>query len=67
MANSFALVILSRSSTDEASKDLSDLTLNRQSWHAESRELQGVPWYSNYRYLSIGLVLATALFVVPLL
>lgn len=36
-----------------------DLTWRRTLWRQESEELRGKPWYQNYRYLTVALVLVT--------
>lgn len=46
---------------------VSALVFTRAVWDRESAALKGVPWYKNYRWLSLGLLLFTALLVAPLL
>ena len=46
---------------------VSALVFTRAVWDRESAALKGVSWYKNYRWLSLGLLLLTALLVAPLL
>jgi SSS family solute:Na+ symporter len=41
-----------------------DLTWGVEIWRQETRDLVGVPWWQNYRYLSILLLLVTATIVI---
>jgi solute:Na+ symporter, SSS family len=45
--------------------DISEITWTRENWRTETEELSGKPWYSNYRYLSLGLVVLTIAVVIP--
>lgn len=63
---SIVFVTLSLVSNEPEKEDINDYTWSREFWDAETRDLQGKPWYQNYRYLSIGLVIVTAAFVLPL-
>jgi len=40
-----------------------ELTWRREMWHAETRDLEGLPLWMNYRYQSIALFLTTAAIV----
>ncbi len=48
-------------------EDLEGVVWTRETWQRETRELQDKPWYANYRYLAIGLVVVTLAAVIPLL
>jgi SSS family solute:Na+ symporter len=67
LANAAVFVGLSMTSDEAEKEDLDDLTWNTATWRAETEELRGVPWYANYRILSIGLAIVTMAFVVPIL
>ncbi|WP_017612374.1 sodium:solute symporter family transporter [Nocardiopsis salina] len=41
------------------------ITWSRATWRQESRELEGTPWYKNYRYLALGLGAVTVCAVLP--
>lgn len=41
------------------------ITWNRQFWHRETEELEGSPWYKNYRYMALGLGVVTVCSVLP--
>ena len=41
-----------------------NLVWSRELWREETRELEGKPWYTNYRYLSLGLIVVIAIFFV---
>jgi SSS family solute:Na+ symporter len=41
-----------------------NLTWRPELWRIETEELRGTPWYLNYRYLSIALLVATAAVVI---
>lgn len=45
-------------------REVADLTWTPAVWHQESRALEGVAWYQNYRYLSILLLVTTAVIVI---
>lgn len=42
-----------------------DLVWTWQTWREESRELADVPWWQNYRYLAVGLLVLTVAVVLP--
>lgn len=65
LLNLALFVTLSLGSDED--RDVSSLVWTRAFWDAESESLAGMPWYRNYRYLSIGLAILTLLFVIPLL
>lgn len=66
-ANAVLLVALSRGEpVGKTEEELASLTWSRETWRAESVELKGRSWYTNYRYLSVGLAIITLCFVVPL-
>lgn len=43
------------------------LVFTRAVWDRETEALKGVKWYKNYRWLSVGLLVFTAVMVAPLL
>ncbi|MFD0774419.1 sodium/solute symporter [Streptomonospora algeriensis] len=51
--------------TDPPPAETAELTWSRQTWHRESAELSGTPWYKNYRVLALLLGLATVGSVLP--
>jgi solute:Na+ symporter, SSS family len=44
-------------------EQVTSLTWSPRLWHEESEELRGKPAWQNYRYLSIALLLTTAVIV----
>ena len=51
--------------TDPPPSEKTDgLTWHRELWREESRDLEDIPWYYNYRYLSILLFITTAAVVI---
>ncbi|MTV26908.1 sodium/solute symporter [Nitriliruptoraceae bacterium ZYF776] len=42
-----------------------EVVFDRGTWGAESEELEGKPWYRNYRWLSLALFVLTVAVVVP--
>jgi solute:Na+ symporter, SSS family len=46
-------------------EDLEGLTWSRDTWRQESEDLEGTPWYLNYRYLGVGLFVLTIAVIVP--
>jgi len=51
-------IAVSYFTTPPAPEKIADNTWNKSYWTAETKELIGVPWHSNFRVLSIGLILA---------
>ncbi|PYF99570.1 solute:Na+ symporter, SSS family [Georgenia satyanarayanai] len=44
---------------------IAEVTFDRRTWRAESTELREKPWYLNYRWLALGLLVLTVAVVVP--
>jgi SSS family solute:Na+ symporter len=42
-----------------------EVSFTRETWREESEELAGKPWYANYRYLSLAILILTVAVVVP--
>jgi solute:Na+ symporter, SSS family len=42
-----------------------EVVFTRETWHTESEELRGKPWYANYRYLALAALVFTIAVVVP--
>lgn len=42
-----------------------EYTWTRETWKKETRELEGKPFYKNYRYLCMGLGIVTVAVVIP--
>jgi SSS family solute:Na+ symporter len=61
---SAALIVVISLVTPPSGKEVAELTWNTGIWRKESEALAGVPWYQNYRYLAIFLLLTTAVIVV---
>jgi SSS family solute:Na+ symporter len=59
-----ALIGISLAAPSEASEEAADLTWNPAIYKAETEELKSTPWYLNYRYQSIALLLTTAVIVI---
>jgi solute:Na+ symporter, SSS family len=38
---------------------IAELTWSSSTWHDETRDLAGTPWWQNYRYLALVLVVVT--------
>ena len=49
-----------------AAEDLEGLTWSRETWKDETEELQGTPWYLDYRVLGGAMVAVTLVIVIPL-
>lgn len=45
--------------------EIGAITFDRNTWREESKALRGKPWYRNYRWLSLGIIVATAAAVIP--
>jgi SSS family solute:Na+ symporter len=58
------VIIASLLTAAPAEEKTKGLTWNRKFYQAESKLLEAVPWYKNYRVLSIILVLCTAVLVI---
>ena len=63
-ALSVASMILFSVVTPSSGKEVGDLVWTPAIFKAESAELVGTPWYLNYRYQSVALLLTTAVIVV---
>jgi SSS family solute:Na+ symporter len=57
------LVVVSLLSPAPDDERVSELVWTPALWHAESEELRTTPWWQNYRYQSLGLLLLTAAIV----
>ncbi len=63
---SIAVFVIASLLTEAPSEEsLEGLTWSRDTWREETKELQGTPWYRNYRYMSLALVILTVAVVVP--
>ena len=52
--------------TDAPDRDkISHVVFDRGTWAEESADLEGKPWYRNYRWLALGLFVLTVVVVVP--
>jgi SSS family solute:Na+ symporter len=51
--------------TEVTHEDVDELTFSWDVWRRESEELEGKPWFANYRVLAAVLGVATVLFVLP--
>ncbi|MCC5949884.1 MAG: sodium:solute symporter [Nitriliruptoraceae bacterium] len=68
LAFSIVLMVVVSLRTDPPDDDTVErFTWTPAVWHAETEDLQGTPWYANYRYLSVGLLALTTAFLVPFL
>ncbi|MCA6079176.1 sodium:solute symporter [Fulvivirga sedimenti] len=56
--------IISNAGAPPAAEKVDDLTWNRRIYTAETKELEGLPWYKNYRVLSVLLLILTAFIVI---
>ena len=63
-ASCLILVGVSLATSPPPPEKVEGLTWKREMWTEESRALEGTPAYRNYRYLSLALLLATAVMVV---
>jgi len=54
------LVAVSLATEAPPAEKTDELTWNVSYWHAETRELEDLAWWQNYRYHSVLLVLCTA-------
>jgi solute:Na+ symporter, SSS family len=45
--------------------EFAEVAFDRTTWARESEELRGKPWYRNYRYLALALLVFTVAVVVP--
>lgn len=59
LANSLIMVVISLLTPAPEYETVRDLTWTPELLHEESRELAGKPWYQNYRYWSIALLVVT--------
>ena len=57
------LVAISLATAPPPAEKIADTIWRPALWHAETEELRGKPWWQNYRYQSIALLLTTALVV----
>jgi solute:Na+ symporter, SSS family len=59
----FVAISLATPAPDPA--DFEEVAFDRTTWARESEELRGKPWYRNYRYLALALLVFTVAVVVP--
>lgn len=59
-ASCLLLFFVSLATSPPPREKMEDLTWQRGMWTEESRALEGVPVYRNYRYLSLALLAVTA-------
>lgn len=64
-ALSLVVFVVISLATDPPPAKTAELTWSRETWHRESAELAGTPWYKNYRVLALLLGLATVGSVLP--
>jgi SSS family solute:Na+ symporter len=55
--------LVSLSSPAPTEEQVNSLTWNRRLFREETEELRSLPWYQNYRYLAIILLLITSVVV----
>jgi len=60
-----SLSVLSLVTTAPDREAISEVVFDRRTWSAESEQLRDRPWYKNYRWLSLGLLVLTVAVVVP--
>ena len=60
---SFIVISLRTPAPDPAA--ISDAVFDRRTWAQESRQLEGTPWYKNYRWMAAGILVLTVGVVVP--
>lgn len=58
------LAAVSLATPAPSEEEVKDYTWRREFWREESEELENKPWYKNYRYLTLGLILITAPIVI---
>lgn len=63
VASVLLLVGISLATTPPPREQVEELMWSPEFWRAESRELRGKPLYANYRFLSVCLVVSTAIIV----
>jgi len=56
--------VISHLSAPPAAEKVDSMTWNKKIFKAETRELEGLPWYQNYRILSVLLLMLTAFIVI---
>ena len=59
----FLNIVISHLSPAPAAEKVEKMTWNKTLFKEETKELQGIPWYQNYRILAIILLLITAFIV----
>ena len=57
-------IVISNLSAAPPQEKVENMTWNRRIFTAETKELAGLPWYKNYRILSVLLLLLTAFIVI---
>jgi SSS family solute:Na+ symporter len=57
-------VVISNMSAPPPEDKVASLTWTRKIYQQETRDLQGLPWYQNYRILSLLLLILTAIIVI---
>ncbi|MEM6765360.1 MAG: sodium:solute symporter [Bacteroidota bacterium] len=60
----FILVAVSLSTPPQSEQQVREYTYTKAVFDADTAELKGVPWYTNYRILSVLLIILTAIIVV---
>ena len=64
LASCLLMVAISLAGEEDEPGERDELVWTRALWHEESRDLADTPWYRNYRYWSIALLLLTGSIVV---
>jgi SSS family solute:Na+ symporter len=57
-------IVISQLSAPPSEETVASLTYNKRIFAEETEELKGLPWYQNYRVLSLLLLLLTAIIVI---
>jgi solute:Na+ symporter, SSS family len=65
LLSAIAFVAISLATPAPDPDDFADVAFTRDTWRDESEELRGKPWYRNYRYLSLALLIVTIAVVIP--
>ena len=58
------LVIISLSTKEKEKKDIDKYLWTKKLYKQETEELLSIPWYLNFRYLAIGLLIITSIIVI---
>jgi SSS family solute:Na+ symporter len=62
--STMVIVIVSLLSEPEKEEKISKYTWTVKLFHEETEELKGIPWYKNFRVISIILIILTILFII---